>query len=177
VIESLSTWRRDTTGTAIRTLSNRLAPTYFLDQTRSDQNARFYSNVLNAERSRHVLLEEEQTRLHRLRYEREVAELREWTTALQEAVDYHSRIAESRGAELDARNLEVQALRHHVEVVENRVRTLDVELNAIYRSRAWRLVGRARRIHRAIIKPPLPKEETPRQGPPLELEEFNPNAK
>jgi glycosyltransferase involved in cell wall biosynthesis len=60
-----------------------MSPLYFLDQTRSDQDTRFYMAVLAAERTRNKLLEEERTRLHYHRFQAETEELRSRLRALE----------------------------------------------------------------------------------------------
>lgn len=102
--------RTDLFGEIHRSMRACLAPTYFLDQTVSDLNARFFRSVLTAEQTRHRLAEEEATRLHYLRFHDElqsaqqaIAELQDWSKQLQEAARYHQQqaaAADRRTAEL-----------------------------------------------------------------------------
>lgn len=85
-----------------------MAPLYFLDQTRADQSARFFETLLKSERARHLLVEEEATRLHHLRFSEElersndaVEELRGWAAQLQEAVDFHATAGQELGERLE----------------------------------------------------------------------------
>ena len=97
-------------------LTSALAPTYFLDQTKSDQTARFYEALLRAERERQALLEEERTRLHYHRFSSELAELRSWTKEVEAARDYHRQRADS--AEARAKHSEQAFEQLESDVVE-----------------------------------------------------------
>ncbi len=101
--------RQDGVGRAHRRISAHLASQVLLDQTRSDQNARFFRAVLTAERTRNILLEEERTRLHLARFgaeqqslQRALDELRAYSAEQREAIEYQARRADGAEEQLRA---------------------------------------------------------------------------
>ncbi len=125
-----------------------MAPIYFLDQTRTDQVARFFEGLLRAERARHVLVEEEATRLHHLRFSDEldranaaVEELRSWAGQLQEAVDFHSTAGQELGEALEQAAERERALADERDALRAEVEALHVEVQAL----RHRGLGRLRR--------------------------------
>lgn len=101
--------RADGIGQAHRRVSAHLASQVLLDQTRSDQNARFFRATLTAERTRNVLLEEERTRLHLARFgaeqqslQRALDEMRAYSEQQREAIEYHAKRADGAEEQLRA---------------------------------------------------------------------------
>jgi len=89
--------RTDGIGIVQQRIQSMMAPSYFLQYTKSDQDVRFLQTALGAERARHLLLEEEMTRLHLLRFKGEldranaaIDELKEVIKKQREAIDYHA---------------------------------------------------------------------------------------
>lgn len=131
---------------AIRAMASFLGPAYLLDQTRTDQTARFLQVVLAAERTRNTLVEEERTRLLNLKFEGELArsraaidELRSWAAELQEAVRHHhdrANASEVLGARLVHERDVAQSEVHRLTV---ELGARDAELAAIKGSKAWRI--------------------------------------
>jgi glycosyltransferase involved in cell wall biosynthesis len=75
--------REDLFGRIHRQVCACISPTYFLDQTLADQNTRFYRTILDAERTRHRIMEEEVTRLHHLQFRKELENTRDAVAKLQ----------------------------------------------------------------------------------------------
>jgi glycosyltransferase involved in cell wall biosynthesis/GT2 family glycosyltransferase len=140
--------RNDSLGRTRRRLAAAMAPAYFLDQTRSDQNARFFAATLAVERARHRLLEEERTRLHGIRYLGEISILE------GRAAELETMSAEAIGAlakatsELEDQRRELSRERAVATELSNENARLSNSLNEIYVSRAWRLVSRLRSVLR-----------------------------
>lgn len=117
--QASQTHRADLFGQVHRAVRACVAATYFLDQSISDQNARFFQSLLTAERTRHGLVEEEIARTQYLRFHEElrvanaaVEELRDWSKQLQEAVQYHERQAEGAKQQVADLAAEVDRLRN-----------------------------------------------------------------
>ena len=136
--------RDDLLGRTRRRLSAAMAPAYFLDQTKSDQNARFFSATLAVERTRHQLLEEERTRLHGIRYMGEISALEGRAAELQAFSAEASAALERATGELDDRRRELSRERASATELSNENARLRNSLNEIYLSRAWRLVSKVR---------------------------------
>ncbi len=151
--------RPDPLGRVRRRVAAAMAPGYFLDQTLSDQNARFFSSTLAVERARHQLLEEERTRLHGIRYLDEIAaltarirDLDSEVLALQERIANGVDVIEAREA-LDSAHIALDELREELSneraygtELGNENARLTNALNDIYVSRAWSWVTTTRRI-------------------------------
>jgi len=143
-------------------LTSALAPTYFLDQTKSDQTARFYEALLRAERERQALLEEERTRLHYHRFSSELAELRSWTKEVEAARDYHRQRADSAEAQLAEHVTQLQGLQRWTKEVEaardyHRQRADSAEARAKHSEQAFEqlesdVVELVRSVHRSRSK-------------------------
>jgi len=157
ILESDPATRDDLLGATRRRIASAMAPTYFLDQTRSDLNARFFSATLGVERARHLLLEEERTRLHVIRYQNEIEALTRRAQTLETEVAglQHeiSNAAAAAEAKLEAAKAEIEDI--HRELSNERAFATELgndnallrnNLNEIYVSRAWRLISRLRRI-------------------------------
>ena len=95
--------RSDQFGRTHRHVCAYMSSVYFLDYTLSDQTARFYRSVLDAERTRHCVIEEEATRLHYLRFQNEAKSAQETLAAyeagkawLEEQVQNWQQVADQR---------------------------------------------------------------------------------
>jgi DNA repair exonuclease SbcCD ATPase subunit len=93
--------RSDDFGRIRRRLCALLAAPYVLDYTISDASARFAMSLLDAERTRNAIFEEERSRLQYLEFHKEREELRKWVAELQQAVAYHNARAEKLESELN----------------------------------------------------------------------------
>ncbi len=131
-------------GQARRRIAAAMAPMYFLDQTKSDQNARFFSSILDMERSRHRLLEEERTRLQAIRHQGEIAILQDQmrdlevrntkTTGAMEALSHALSLERAQVTDLTNEKVRLEADREQFRSA----------LTDIYESRAWKAVSRVR---------------------------------
>jgi glycosyltransferase involved in cell wall biosynthesis len=135
--------------TTVMQMSSFAAPLYFLDQTKSDLNSRFFSSLLDAERARAVLLEEERTRVHYLRFSQQIEELtQQLQSARADLINDKARImAEARLADARQSLAVVEARADEFRSESERLRA---DLDAIYRSRAWRLIGTLRQGKKAV---------------------------
>jgi glycosyltransferase involved in cell wall biosynthesis/GT2 family glycosyltransferase len=123
-----------------------MAPAYFLDQTKSDQNARFFSATLAVERARHQLLEEERTRLHGIRYLEEAAAIQERVEGLERSLAEASEALQRATEEREDVKRDLSRERAQATELSNENARLRNGLNEIYVSRAWRLVSRVRAV-------------------------------
>jgi glycosyltransferase involved in cell wall biosynthesis len=129
--------RTDLLGAVHRRLAALTASSYFLDQTRSDQNARFYSTLLNVERTRNAVLEEERTRLHYERFHRELEranaglqELRAWSEEERKAIAFQVQRAETSEAQLRANEQQLRTNEQQFRTSEQELRASEAQLRA-----------------------------------------------
>jgi GT2 family glycosyltransferase len=144
---------RDLLAQTRASVSRVMAPTYFLDQTRADQNARFFSAALGVERQRHMLLEEERTRLHGIRYQDEIRTLSSEVDRLNREIESLTSSVTERQQALDSSYEEQAVLRQALKAenassirAQQQNAILASSLNEIYDSRAWRAVTLVRRF-------------------------------
>jgi hypothetical protein len=136
--------RPDLLGASRRRIAAAMASTYFLDQTRSDQVARFYAATLDMERERHRLLEEERTRLHGIRYVDEIHRLENQAEQLRLRSEQLRLRADEIAHALSEQRAQVTTLTNEKRLLDDERSRLNTDLNEIYGSRAWRAVSRLR---------------------------------
>jgi hypothetical protein len=85
--------RQDYFGRIHRKLCSAIAPTYALDYTVTDGSVRYMVSMLDAERTRNAIFEEERSRFLYLRFQRENDELRTWAADLEKSAGFHRKRA------------------------------------------------------------------------------------
>jgi glycosyltransferase involved in cell wall biosynthesis/GT2 family glycosyltransferase len=168
--ESDPSSRPDLLGASRRRIAAAMASTYFLDQTRSDQAARFYSATLEMERERHRLLEEERTRLHGIRYLDEITRLEDGAEQLKQRAEKLRLRADELAHALSLQRAQVTDLTNEKRLLHDERSRLNADLNEIYGSRAWRAVSRLRSSLKLPSKA-LDRSKRMATGPSVEGEE------
>lgn len=85
--------RQDYFGRIHRRLCSAMAPAYALDYTVTDGSVRYMVSMLDAERTRNAMFEEERSRLLYLKFQRENDELRSWSAELERSAGFHRKRA------------------------------------------------------------------------------------
>ena len=130
--------RSDDYGKIHRRLCSALAAPYVLDYTVTDGSVRFTMSMLEAERTRNAIFEEEQSRLLYLRFQRENEELRKWSSELEKAVAFHNERAEKLQEAVAFHNNRAEALQGAVDFHNNRAEALQQAVE-YHNSRAERV--------------------------------------